>query len=420
MQTFIVIQNVASFRVDWRRLHDPERHRLALIVSPENHDRLTLSKQDIYFDKVVVLDEFTLERLTTASRTILRELGVRDLRRVRVLTHDEYSLGVTALLRETLGVEGARYDEVRSFIDKLEMKRALADAGVAVPRHTAFSPHEYRADPRGYVERVGRELSYPVFAKPVDESGSVGTARLETPGELHDWCRDHLEDGPYELDEFVSGTLYHCDSIIRDGSVLYTQVSEYAHPCFDYLAGAICASVTLPKDSAAFHRLARFTDRVLASIPAMPADTVTHLEVFEKTSGELVFLEIAARAPAAMVPYTYEKHLGLNIEEAHFRLQMGLLDEVEPTAGPYAAWAYFPHRPGTVSQLHSPVLASRSRVDFQIRPHDVLVAPTDIRDFACRVMLWNQDYDELRRDLAYLDGFHPYTLADPTVAPTLS
>jgi hypothetical protein len=413
MQTFIVIQNVAGFRVDWRNLHDPQRYRLTLIVSSAKHERLVAERQDRYFEHIVVLDDFTVEQLTTASHTILEALDVRDLADVRILTHDEYSLGVTALLRERLGIDGARYEAVRTFIDKLEMKRVMEGAGIPVPRHLRFCPTDYLEDRVGYVERAGRRFSYPIFAKPVDESGSVGTARLDTAEELDSWCRRHLEGGIYELDEFISGKLYHCDSIVRGGRVLYTHVCEYAHPCFDYLDGAICASVTLPRESETFDRLARFADRVLAAIPVMPADTVTHLEVFEDTTGELIFLEIAARAPAAMLPYVYDIHLGLNIEEVHFRLQMGRLDEVTPSRGPYAAWAYFPRRRGTVTELHAPVLHSHSEVRFAVRPQDVLGDPTDIRDFACQVLLWNTNYAELRRDLAELDRFCPYTLANP-------
>jgi hypothetical protein len=413
---FFVLQDVASFRIDWRSLYDPERHRLVLVASTPRFAAADASGQARYFERVVRTDDFTVDGLSALVGGLLIELGVTDLDAVGIVTHDEYSLAVAAQLRERLGIAGATYDDVRSFVDKIEMKRGLAGKGIRLPRHLAFAPDAYAADPDAYVARVVAQLALPIFAKPTNESGTVGGTRLDNWCDLDAWCRARLADPDdphaYELDEFVSGTLYHCDSFIRSGRILHTEVSRYAHPCYDYLEGKICSSTTLPCEGTEFRRLAAFAREVLEALPAVPADTVTHLEVFEKGDGELVFLEIAARAPAAMVPYTYAKRLGVNIEEAHFRLQMGLLDELELNRGPHAAWAYFPHRAGVVADLHEPRLRSEFEFTAKVGVGDLLADPDDIRDFACSVMLWNDDYDVLCEDLAYLDRFEPYSLAD--------
>lgn len=411
MKTFIVLQNVATFRIHWSCLSNPEAYRLILITSGANYERLVASKQEHYFDRVIRTDDFTFEHLLSLSQQVLSDFGVTDLREVRIVTHDEYSLAVAARLREALGIEGAKPEEVRRFVNKVEMKRALAEQGIRMPKYVPWDPERYRADPSAYIDSLERTLGLPIFVKPINESGSVGTARLETRRELVEWCESHLADPHYEMDEWIEGTLYHCDSITRDGRLLYTHVCEYAHPCYDYLSGKICATITLPRDSEEFQQLADFTRRVLSAIGPMPRDTVTHLEVFRKANGELVFLEIAARAPAALVPFMYEKHLGLNIEEAHFRLHMGLLDDLNITYGPYSAFVYFPHRKGVVTALHQPVLRSQAIVTWKIQVGDHLDNPDNIRDAACTLLLWNDDYAELRRDFDYLDTFNPYSLA---------
>lgn len=422
MKTFLVLQHVASFRIDWRSLYQPEAYRLILIVSSPNYERLLATQQQQYFDRVIRTDDFSLEHLTAVSSQTLDELGVTDRDSVRVVTHDEYSLDVAARLREALGVAGARPLELRSFVNKVEMKRALAGKGIRVPQHLAWEPTSYQRDPGGYVAHAAATLGFPIFAKPVDESGSVGTARLETRADLDAWCAAHLDDVGYELDEWISGTLFHCDSIIQDGRIRYTHVCEYAHPCYDYLSGKICASITLPRESETFQELAAFTESVLMAIGPMPRDTVTHLEVFRTAQGELVFLEIAARAPAAMMPFVYERHLGVNIEEAHFRLHMGILDDLTIADGPYGAWAYFPHRTGTVTALHQPQLASPHEITWKIKVGDRFNDPENIRDTACIVLLWNDDYATLRRDFAALDTFQAFSVsqADASVEPLLA
>jgi biotin carboxylase len=406
----IILQNVATFRIHWSCLYNPEAYRLILITSSANYERLLASEQEQFFDKVIRTDDFSLDNLVTISQQVLRAFDITDLGDVRIVTHDEYSLGVAAQLRAALGVEGAHPEDLRPFVDKLEMKRALEGKGIRMPRHLPWNPQLYRRDPEAYLRHVEHTLSLPIFVKPLNESGSVGTAKLNTREQLAAWCEAHLDQSGYEMDEWITGTLYHCDSIIRDGRVLYTHVSEYAHPCYDYLSGKICATITLPKDSQDFARLSAFTERVLDAIEQKPRDTVTHLEVFRKPDDELVFLEIAARAPAGMVPYTYAKHLGLNIEEAHFRLHMGILDDLKIEYGPYAAFVYFPHRAGVVTALHQPVLRSNAEISWKINVGDRLVNPENIRDTACTVLLWNDDYDELRRDFAYLDQFEAFSV----------
>jgi len=410
MKTFVILQNVASFRIHWSCLYRPEEYRLVLIVSSINYERLIASEQDRYFDKVVRTDDFSLDNLVATTNQTLQAYGVTDLREVRIVTHDEYALAVAANLREAIGVEGARPVQLRSFVNKVAMKHALSTKGIRIPRHLEWDPKHYRRDANGYLAHIEQTLTLPVFVKPVDESGSVGTAKLETQEQLVAWCDAHRFDIGYEMDEWIEGTLYHCDSITRDGQLLYTHVCEYAHPCYDYLSGKVCATITLPRESELFEQLVHFTAHVLKAIGPMPRDTVTHLEVFRTPDGELVFLEIAARAPAALIPFVYEKHLGLNIEEAHLRLHMGLLNDFTLNYGPYSAFVYFPQRQGVVTALHLPKLHSKSIVTWKIRVGDQLTNPNDIRETACSVLLWNENYDELRRDFEYLNHFTAYSV----------
>ncbi|MFF4173277.1 acetyl-CoA carboxylase biotin carboxylase subunit family protein [Streptomyces sp. NPDC001744] len=402
MLTDIVVQNVASFRIDPAVLARPHR-RTVLVTSPTQHQKLLKRNRADVFDRVIVHEDFSpsgIARCVTAVRDALPP-GDRD--GVRLLCHDEYALGAVAEARLLAGVPGDRPEQVAPFVDKLAMKAALADAGVRLPKHREWSAADYHRDPGRYAAGLGDDLGWPVFVKPLDESGSVGTAVLRDAAALHAWAREAGERR-FELDEYLDGDLFHVDTTVRDGEILHAKANRYLHPCYDYLKGRLCASWTLPDDRPEAEALKEFNRRVLEAFRDKPRDGVFHHEVFRRPDGELVFLEIASRAPAALVPSTHRIAWGVDIEESHFRLQRGERPLAPEATGLHAAWAYFPKRAGTVVDLRTARLRSDHHWQWNVETGRTTEAPRDIRDFSAAVLLWNSDHDALLEDLRTLDA----------------
>ncbi len=65
-------------------------------------------------------------------------------------------------------------------MDKVIMKALFRDAGLPICRYTWFLRSEYEKDPGAVVEKVKRELGYPVFVKPANLGSSVGVSRADT------------------------------------------------------------------------------------------------------------------------------------------------------------------------------------------------------------------------------------------------
>jgi hypothetical protein len=409
-QLDIVVQNVAAFRIDPAVLARPDR-RTALIVSNSNMDRLRARQRTDVFDHIVVLDIFDDETVVSAVGDLLDREGHR-VERTRLLCHDEYSLRIAALVREKLGITGDQPRQVAAFTDKIEMKAVLAGAGIRTPRHVAWDEEAYRAAPDAYREQVLSAVGTPAFVKPVDESGSVGAQRIDSGDQLRAWAERDRADTRFEVDEYVTGTLYHVDSVVCDGSLVHAQANRYLHPCYDYVSGRVCSSYTLPETDPYHQTLLDFNRRVLDALTDKPQSSVFHHEIFATPAGELVFLEIAARAPAALVPATSRIRWGADIEETHFRLQRGERVEVPVHRGPFAGWVYLPKRRGTVTKLREPShLESPYRWKWNVSVGDVLDNPEDIRDFAAAAVLWNEDPEALVRDLERLDRFTPMSMA---------
>ncbi len=409
MRTDIVVQNVASFRIDPAVLVRPHR-RTWLIASPAQHQKLVKRRREDAFSRVAVLEEFTADALTACVESLRAALPAADRDDVALLCHDEYSLGTVAEVRRRLGLTGDLPAQLAPFVDKIAMKRALEGAGVRLPRHREWDARAYAADPDRCTADLEETLGWPMFVKPLDESGSVGARRLDDAAELRAWAAT-ADDRRYEVDEFLRGTLYHVDTAVQDHVVVHEEVNAYLHPCYDYVHGRVCASHTLPEDHPARSALLAFNRRVLEALPDKPSNGVYHHEIYRRPDGELVFLEIAARAPAALVPSTSRIRRGVDIEEAHFRLQRGEDLPGSEGLGPHAAWVYFPKVEGRVSELRRATLLSDHHWRWNVETGQTTTAPEDIRDFAASVLLWNEDYELLLQDLATLDS-HTAVMTD--------
>lgn len=412
MRTDIVVQNVASFRIDPAILARPDR-RLVLITSAVNWRRLRVRQREDVFAQIVVLESFQPADLAEAVRAIRDNLPESDRDDVALLCHDEYSLHSVAQVREKLNIPGDRPEQLTPFVNKIEMKRALRDAGVRLPRFVRWDHAEYFDDPEDYCATVLEQVGLPAFVKPVSESGSVGTAQIRSAADLKTWAESADPTVTWEVDEFLDGKLYHVDTVYDAGALIHVAVNEYLHPCFDYIEGKLNCSFTVGPEHPAYRKLVEFNRRVLAGLADKPERSVFHHEIFELADGELVFLEIAARAPAAMVPQAEQIRHRLNIEEAHFKLQRG--EQVDPPParlGPYAAWVFFAKHEGRVRDLIRPEIPSDHRWTWNVAIGDEMSDATDIRDFCASALIWNDDLEALKRDLRALEGFQPI-LSDP-------
>ncbi|MEU3961932.1 hypothetical protein AB0F42_19250 [Streptomyces buecherae] len=406
----IVVQSVASFRIDPAVLSRDDR-ATTLIVSPANWSRLVDRRRRDVFDEIVVLDDFSTEPLANAVSGLIERSGVAP-QNARLLCHDGHSLSAVAQVRARLGVPGDLPASLEAFRDKLALKATLEGANIRVPRHLSWDAQAYADDPDRYADDVIATVGLPAFAKPVDESGGVGAFRLDTVEGMHTWAAVADGEHGFEVDEFVQGTLYHVETLIDDGRILHVRANQYLHPCHTYADGLICSTVTLPEDHPHHARLLEFNRRVLEELKNKPRSSVFHHEICIRPDGESVFLEIDACAPAALTPATGRIRWGLDIEEAHFRLQRGEEVHVPEQLGPHAAFVYVPKQAGKVVARHRPKLVSPHRWVWNVAVGDALGDPTDIRAFVASVLLWNDDLKTLCEDLKAL-GQHQALTTTP-------
>jgi len=328
-----------------------------------------------------------------------------------VATNDEYLVPICRQMQAQI----ARYpsSDLTPFRDKRVMKTCIREARLRTPRAIDI-PDDWQGDINPFVRRASDDIGFPLVAKPASEANSRGVTVIENRMALRNWLLVNKTGKGALLEEHIKGRLFFCDTMIdAKGSRDVLMICEYANPPHLFSEGMAHGSLTLPQDDPLFQRIAKFNLEALAALPEI-LSTITHLEVFLTPNDELVFLEVAARAPGAWVARIGERHIGINLEELNFRLQLRLPYEVAESALDYAAWLWFPMKTGTVARLNQPEIAIQDRLEWTVQEGEYCQKPSSDgpnlpENAVCRVEFWDKEAHVVKKHFRRLIGFEPVT-----------
>jgi biotin carboxylase len=233
-----------------------------------------------------------------------------------VCTFDEYLVDLAAEVRTALDLPGMKVEMARRFRDKVLMKTLLREAGVRVPE---FVPScEDRAAVHALLAKHGH-----VVVKPHDGAGSKGVMFFTEAAGLDAFLAPLSEPADYEAEEYIDGTLYHVNSVVGGGKVLYSGVGIYlpGRANIDFSRGQSFSTVMVT-EGALHDALTHFSDTVIAALEMVSG--VTHLEAFVTRDGEIVFCEIAARPPGGGIVTMIEMQHGVDFWAAAMLCEEGL------------------------------------------------------------------------------------------------
>lgn len=231
----------------------------------------------------------------------------------RIVTISEQLMVVAAELREELGLPGQDVDSTLRFRDKVVMKRALRDAGCpGVPRFVE-------------ADQDLTELPWPAEQYVVKSRMGMGSTTVRivsTLDEVNQARRDLLAKDPsgVEVEEFVTGVMYHCDGVVENGEAVFGSVSRYLTQPGDFRSSGVQGSVTL-QDCELSRRIGEYHAEVVRHLGL--GEGVTHLEVFHTADDRIVFCEIAARPGGGGIAYIVRQAHGVDLISAALRAQSG-------------------------------------------------------------------------------------------------
>jgi biotin carboxylase len=150
--------------------------------------------------------------------------------------------------------------------------------------------------------------------KPRFEASATGIRKIREADEL--WpALDTLGDRQcfHVIERYVPGDIYHVDSIVYEGQVLFAAVNRYGHPPLDVAhGGGIFTTRTCVRGTRDETALQEINRTVLGAM-RLPYG-VSHTEFIKgREDGEFYFLETAARVGGANIVELVEAATGINL-----------------------------------------------------------------------------------------------------------
>jgi hypothetical protein len=400
MKNIYIIQNSElSFDMDISKIYSPAKYSLFLITNKFGVEKLKSRNQNIYFNKVWETEKFSFDHLKEIISTSQTESG----NQLQIVTNAEEAVIVCGNLRVFFNIDKSNYDR---FNNKIVMKELINKASLLIPKHITFNVLSYRRNADSYLAKITTILSFPLIAKPIDSWGCIGIKKIESFEQLETWCEEvNTTETTYEIDEYIEGKVYNCDSYIKNDKIIFTQVSECSNSCYDFICGSTKGTIALPHDDAIYNLLREYTIKAHEAI-GIPSGGVTHLEVILTKDMNIYFIEIGHRSPGILIPAMYKKFLNISTIESHILLQIDDDYKFDIKQDSYCAWIAFPNKNGGISSKYTPEINSDYNLEWYINLGNSMSSAKTGRDYAGRALLWNDDYQQLRKDFFYLNSFN--------------
>jgi biotin carboxylase len=239
----------------------------------------------------------------------------------RIAALDDFDVETAAMLREHLQVDGMGRTVASWFRDKLAMRVKARSLGIPVPEFTGvFTDRD--------VHDWSARVAPPWVLKPRSSAAAIGIGKvadrdalwraLAAAGDSRSGC---------VLEQFVRGDVYHVDSIIWGGAVVFAVAFKYGRPPFEIAhEGGIFVTRRLPDESTEGGALLDLNRRLQAGLGLRRG--VSHTEfIGVADSGaadrgaapqpdrcqEVVFLETSARVGGAFIVDAIEAATGVNL-----------------------------------------------------------------------------------------------------------
>ncbi|HEX9838796.1 MAG TPA: ATP-grasp domain-containing protein [Anaerolineales bacterium] len=236
-----------------------------------------------------------------------------------IMALDDFDVETAAHLREHFRMPGMGDSLARNFRDKLAMRTTARNAGLLVPEFIGIFNYDHL---REFMDRV----SPPWLLKPRSEASSMGIKKIDHPDQLWPILESLGDQGSFFLmEQFIPGDVYHVDSLVDNGEVLFSVAHKYGKPPLStYAGGGVFITRSLDRESDESKALVEFNKQVLKAMGLVRG--ATHSEYIKvHGEGRLYFLENAARVGGANIAECVEYATGANLWREWARIEIANL-----------------------------------------------------------------------------------------------
>ena len=240
----------------------------------------------------------------------------------RVVALEEFDVLTAAQIREHFCLPGMSSITARSFRDKLAMAVRAKQAGVNVPEFVPLINHDE-------IRRFMEQVPAPWIIKPRSDVSAIGIKKAHEPGEV--WRalddldrRERLRERSthYLLARFVAGEVFHVDSLVNNGKVVFAGANKYGRPPMEVAhKGGAYISHTVAHGSADEKKLFQSNRKLVKALGLEKG--AAHAEFIKSDEdGQFYFLEIAARVGGAYIADVLEAASGVNLWREWAKLEL--------------------------------------------------------------------------------------------------
>lgn len=252
----------------------------------------------------------------------LVSLLARQTKIDRIVALEEFDVITAAQIREHFCLSGMSSATARLFRDKLAMGAKVKEAGINVPDFVPLVNHD---EVRDFVDRVPP----PWVIKPRSDVSAIGIKKGREPGDV--WRaideldrRERLrERSPhYLLSRFITGDVFHVDSLVSNARVIFAGANKYGRSPMDVAhKGGAYISHTILRGADDEKKLFEINRKLLKALGLEKG--AAHAEFIRSTAdGEFYFLEVAARVGGAYIADVLEAASGVNLWREWARLEL--------------------------------------------------------------------------------------------------
>ncbi|WP_340614317.1 ATP-grasp domain-containing protein [Xenorhabdus thailandensis] len=263
----------------------------------------------------------------------------------RVIACSERLLLVAAQLREMMDCEGDRYQDIIGVRDKAIMHDIARNSGIKTPQQWLASDYERCASVLSTKDSL--------ILKPRRGMGSRGIYHAKDASAFFliiDKLKAHSIDlDSYLIETYIEGGVFHIDSVISHGNVIFEIGFEYLSPPMQFTDSKPRAAIMLsaPEVAVAIYQANR---QVISAFNIQ--DGVTHTEFFYTPSGEVVFGEVAKRVGGGVISEAIYQLSGIDLNTFMVQFQLGkIIDFTVIQETQYGGWLKFHPRPLKISSL---------------------------------------------------------------------
>lgn len=278
--------------------------------------------------------------------------GITSKRKIKAIYASyEYAIEIAGRLRSKFNIPGMTEEETLKVRNKALMKTVMKQNGIVTADFTIVNTLTGRL-------RFLAKLNKPMIVKPIDGAATKHTYKIDGYQDIFKFktLKAMFRHKTFLAESFIEGEEYHCDSIVSNGTVIFSSVSKYLCNCISALnseipLGSICYPASFDSDDV-ISKIKNLNERAIKALAIQ--NSVCHLEAFIDKQGNAVFGEIATRIGGSpMIPEAVKNTYGVDLHKAFVDLEMHNYNHHYDPRPVFTGWTSFPSRRGTVTEISS-------------------------------------------------------------------